>query len=123
MPPIIPTAVPPSGSDTAAAQAYYNYLYRQYLEAIPAHRTEILWSGPFWIALWAVVLIGFFYLYTRYASYTHRRHGALYGVSSFAGSILERIGPVSRFLRIVWAAIVLWALYFVVTHILFGQIY
>ncbi len=123
MPPIVPTALPPSGSDSQTAQAYYNYMYSHYLSAIPSQPTEIRWTGPFWIAVWGIVLIGFFFLYTRFALRVHRKHGALYGVSSFAGSILERIGPASLFVRIMWVAVVLWAAYFVVTHILFGQVY
>lgn len=115
--------MPPSGSDSAAAQAYYGWLYGQYLSGIPAPRTEILWTGPFWIALWAVILIAFFYLYARYANRTHRQHGELYGVASFAGSILERIGKIAVFSYAVWGAIVLWALYYIVTHSLFGQVY
>ncbi len=123
MPPLIPTTVPPSGSDSQTVQAYYNYMYSQYLSAIPSHPTDIRWTSVFWIAVWGVVLIGFFFLYTRFSSRAHRTHGGLYGVSSFAGSILERIGPASIFVRVVWIAVVLWTAYFVVTHILFGQVY
>jgi hypothetical protein len=47
----------------------------------------------------------------------------MYGASSFGGSILERIGPLSMFSWVVWGLIIAWALYFIVTQILYGQIY
>ncbi|MDQ6905220.1 MAG: hypothetical protein M3176_00180 [Chloroflexota bacterium] len=115
--------MPPSGHDSRATHAYYDWLYGQYLRRIPVPRTHILWSGPLWIALWAVVLIGFFFLFAFRFKQSHRKGGALYGVSSFAGSILERIGPVSWLNWISWAVITLWALYFIVRHSFFGQVY
>lgn len=115
--------MPPSGNSTEATHAYYNWLYAQYLGSIPAPRTTIYWEGPFFIALWAVVLIGGFFFLAWFGNRTHRSRGELYGVSSFAGSILERIGPISRFSWVVWIATTLWALYYLVSHVLAGQVY
>jgi len=116
-----PTA--PSGSSSQAADAYYQWLWAQRLAQNPSERTSILWSGPFWIALWAVILILFFFFYVTYVPRTHRKKGALYGVASFAGSILERIGPPSVFQLVMWFTIFLWALYYLVTTMIEGQIY
>lgn len=113
----------PSGNDSQTVQRYYDYLYQQSLQKIPEDRTQILWSGPFWIALWAAVLILFFFFYANYFQHAHRESGELYAPVSFAGAILERIGTVALFSKIVWTAIVFWGLYYIVTHILWGQVY
>lgn len=113
----------PSGYTTEAANLYYDYVFAQYLEERAHLRTGIDWSGPFWIALWAGVLIVFFFLYALYFQNVHREHGELYGSASFAGAILERIGRVALFSMFVWTIIVLVALYYIITHILWGQVY
>ena len=113
----------PSGNDSQHVHQYYDHLQAAYLASIPRDRTQILWSGPFWIAFYAVLLIVFFYIYTRFLLRVHRTKGELYGAASFAGSILERIGPVSVFTWIISAVVTLWAIYFIVTQILYGQIY
>jgi hypothetical protein len=115
--------MPPSGNTSEAAQAYYQYLYQHRLEAVVAPRVDILWQGPFWIAVFGITLIGFFALYAFSLQQVHRKHGEIYGVVSFAGSLLERIGSVSTFDWFVWTATILWAAYFVVTHIVRGQFY
>ena len=113
----------PSGNDTQSAHAYYEYLHAQYLAGIPGDRTTILTTGPMWIAIYAIILILFFYLYVRFLTHTHHPKGDLYGSVSFAGSILERIGKVSIFTVIVSIAVTLWAIYFIMTQILHGQLY
>lgn len=113
----------PSGNTSDLAKAFYNYLFAHALGVIPGDRTQILWTGPFWIAFFAFILILFFFFYSRYLQRVHRKKGELYGASSFAGSILERIGSVALFSKLVWTVIVLWALYFIVTQIMYGQIY
>lgn len=115
--------MPPSGNTTEAAQAYYNWLYQQYYSGIPADRTQILWSGPFWVALFATILILFFYFYAYHFQQVHREEGELYGAVSFAGSILERIGSVATFSRVVWSVIVVWGFYYIISQILYGQVY
>lgn len=113
----------PSGYTTDRVKLYYDYAFSDYLEDMPGQRTTILRSGPFWIALWAAVLIGFFFLYSVYFQNVHREKGELYGVASFAGAILERIGRIATFSLFVWALIVLTALYYIITHIIMGQVY
>lgn len=113
----------PAGSASAPVEAYYRYLYARYFEAMPVPHTQISWAGPLWVALWGVVLIGFFYLYAHGFSRVHRKRGALYGVSSFAGAILERIGPVSRLTKAVWIVVALWALYYAVADAARGYLY
>lgn len=117
-----PTAVP-TGNSSSATQAYYQYLYSHYYSAIPADRTQILWNGPIWIAVFAFFLIVFFFFYAYFLKNAHRKSGELYEATSFAGSILERIGPVSIFS---WFLIILftaWSIYYIVVQILHGQIY
>ena len=113
----------PSGNDSQHAKAYYNYLQAAYLNHILGNRTDILWTGPFWIAFFATIMILFFYFYTRKLLSTHREKGEMYGAASFAGSILERIGPVSLFTWLISGVVTLWAIYFIVIHLLFGQLY
>ncbi|MGE5224298.1 MAG: hypothetical protein ACM3PY_17820 [Omnitrophica WOR_2 bacterium] len=113
----------PSGNTTEAAHAFYNYLWGNYLASIPAPRTTILWSGPIYVALFVIVLTLFFYLYSRYANRVHRNKGEMYGIMSFAGSILERIGPLSVFEYFIWIVLILWVLYYIVTQIISGYIY
>ncbi len=113
----------PTGNTNQNAHDFYNYLWSQYLGSIPAPRTSILWSGPFYIALFLVVLVLFFYLYSRYANRTHRKKGEMYGVMSFAGSILERIGPVSVFDAFIWIVIILWAAVYFFGSLLHSYVY
>lgn len=115
--------MPPSGNTSAATQAYYTWLYSQYYAQATPDRTQILWSGPFFIALWAVVLIGFFWLYSRYLQRVHREQGELYGVASFGGSILERIGRIAVFSYVVWALITAWGFFYAIRHAVAGQVY
>ncbi len=114
---------PPSGHSSQAAQAYYNWLYQNYLGAIPGDRTLLNLTNPGWIALYFVVIAVFFFLYTRYMNRVHRKEGELYGVVSFAGTVLERIGPVGVFTWAVSIGIFLWAAYYWITQILHGQVY
>ncbi|MDQ6737675.1 MAG: hypothetical protein M3Z30_08245 [Gemmatimonadota bacterium] len=113
----------PAGSTSAAAHQYYEYLYGQYYMNIPAERTTILWSGPAYVAIWGIVLIGFFFLFAWSFQRVHRTHGELYGVSSFAGSILERIGPASKLTIAVWIAVTLWSLFYAIIQCVHGYIY
>ena len=113
----------PTGHSTQIVHDYYNYLYATYYQHIPVYRTVILWREPVWIVFWALTLILFFWVYTRYLNSAHRKKGELYGVASFAGSILERIGVVEAFTYVVTAFFVAWAIYFIVTQIVHGQLY
>lgn len=114
----------PTGSNPEAVKAYYDWLLQHHINSIPTNRaTEILGSGPFWIFFWAFVLIAFFFLYSLYLQNVHREKGELYGAASFAGSILERIGPLSFFTWIISAVILFWGLYFIVIQASQGQIY
>jgi hypothetical protein len=115
----------PTGDDAQTAQAYYDYLIAHdlALQAAGAQRTEINWTGPLSIAFFAAILILFFMLYSLYFQQRTRRHDELYGVVSFGGNILERAGSIPLFERILWAAVVIYALYVTATDILFGQFY
>jgi hypothetical protein len=115
----------PTGDDAQAAQAYYNDLtaHTLALQAEGANRTVINWTGPLAIVFFAAILILFFMLYSLYFQQRTRRHDELYGVASFGGKILERAGGIPLFERIVWAGIVIWALYIIVSDVLVGQFY
>lgn len=115
--------MPPSGNTSAAAQDYYQYLFSQHISSLTPDRTHILWSGPIKIAFFAAILILFFFFYTYYFNRVHRQKGELYGAVSFAGSILERIGPVSIFSWMVWIGAIVWAIYYIISHIFNGFIY
>lgn len=113
----------PEGNTSEQVHEFYNYLYSQYMQSIPVDRTQILWSGPFWVALFAVILTVFFFLVAVHFTRVHRTHDELYGASSFAGSLMERVGPVSFFTISVISMTVLWGVYYIVAHIVMGQIY
>ncbi len=112
----------PSGNTSAAAHLYYQWLYANYYASIPGEKTSILWSGPFYIFLFLFVLALAFWVYARMAN-AHRKEGELYGVESFGGVILERIGIVEVFTYVITAMCVLWAAYFFITMCLYGQVY
>ena len=113
----------PTGSDAETAQAYYDLLTAKALQEIPAPRTEILWTGPLWFALFATVLILFFMCYSLWFQHRTLRHDELYGVISFEGRILERIGAIPTFEKVLWAGVVIWSLFLLITQTLGGLYY
>ncbi len=113
----------PSGNTSQAAQAFYLWLWQQYHASFPLDRTHILWTGPFWIFFWLIMLVGFFFVYARFFNRVHRKKGELYGVMSFAGNILERIGPVGLFTYLFSAAFVIWSIYYMFVFIFNGMVY
>ncbi len=113
----------PSGSSSVVVQQYYHWLYANYFASIPAQRTTFLWSGPFYILLFLGILSLLLFVYTWSMSRAHRRHGELYGVVSFGGLILERIGIVEAFTYVSTIVFILWAAYFWITQALWGQVY
>jgi hypothetical protein len=113
----------PSGNSSETAHQIYNSMFSAYLGNTAVPRVGIDLTNVSWIAVGAAVLIGFLYLYARYSSSVHRSGGELYGASAFGGAILERIGGVSLFDVFVWGAVILYSAYFLVAHILFGQVY
>ncbi len=124
MPPDWSAAMPPAptGNSSVIAQQYYHWLYANYFASIPAERIFDLWSGPVYIFGFLFVLALSFYLYSRIAQ-AHRTHGELYGVESFGGVILERIGPVDMFTFVISVMLILWTLYFLITQALYGAVY
>jgi hypothetical protein len=77
----------------------------------------------FWVFTFASTIILFFWLSTHHLTNVHRQHGELYGASVFGGGILERIGEVSLFNKVMWTIITLAAIYLIVEHLVVGQIY
>lgn len=102
------------GDTSEFVQQYYEQIWANNIQGIPVPRTDILLSGPFYIFLWAAILIGFFYFYTRSFQNVHREKGELYGAASFAGSILERIGRIASFSILVWLLVIIVAVYYTV---------
>lgn len=113
----------PSGSDSAAAQAVFQHLYSQYLSNIPLQRTEILWSGPIYIAIYSFVLIGFFFLLAFTLRHANAHESRLLELTDFAGQLTERVGRLAWFSFFVWLGVVVWAAYFAVKQALFGLAY
>ncbi len=113
----------PSGHTSTVVQQYYHWLYANHLAGIPAERTEFLWSGPFYIFLFIFILGGLLFIYSWSTTRAHRSHGELYGVESFGGVILERIGKVDIFTFVIAILMLLWALYFLITQAIWGQVY
>ncbi len=117
---ILPRA--PAGNTSAATQLFYHWLYANYFGSIPKERIFDLWSGPMYLFGFLIILAIAIGLYAR-MGYVHRHHNELYGVESFGGVILERIGRVDAFTFVVSLMCVLWALYFVVSQLWYGQVY
>jgi hypothetical protein len=113
----------PTGNDAQTVEAYYNALTAHALQAIPAPRTVINWAGPGWIALFATALILFFLGYSMWFQHRTLRHDELYRVISFGGTVFERIGGIPVFEGVIWAGIVVWALYFMIGQALGGLYY
>ena len=114
----------PTGSDPETVDAYYDHLFRTYIETMPVEQWEIQWTGPPLQA--STVLIGFvtwLWVFSYYFNSVHREGQELYGVVSFGGAILERNGRVATFSTATWGGVVLWALYYLVLHAMRGQIY
>lgn len=110
-------------NDSAAAQAVFDNLYAQYLDRIPVPRTDILWSGPGWIALYAGIMIVFFGLLSFKLTRTGDASPRLFHLTSFKAQLTERVGKIAFFSWVVWASVVVWAAYFGIKQSIFGLIY
>lgn len=115
--------MPPSGNDPETVQAVYQYIFTQYMDRIPVNRTEIMWSGPVYAGIFALVLIGFFFILAFWLRPTRRQRPVLLELTSFAGQLTERVGELRRFDWIVWTTVVLWASYFAVKAVVLGVVY
>ena len=113
----------PAGHTPETVDAYYQYLFANKFREITVIRTSIYWGGPFWIAFWAFLIGGFFFFYSRYVNQAHRKSGELYGASSFAGSIFERIGPVSVLNILLIIVLSLSGIYMIIVMISRGFVY
>lgn len=120
--------MPPSGNSTEKALEYYNWIFAEYFRSIPEKAWELQWSGPIFIALWAIVLTGFFFIFAWFffgpvRGRGSRHRGELYAVVQFNGSLSERVGRISWFSWLVWLSIVAYAAYFWIDHMVNGQVY
>lgn len=125
----------PSGSDPETVRQYYEWLYQHYLDRIPAAPGsdwtlgrgapwQIAWGGPvLQILSVAVVLVGLFWVFARYFNHPRHSRPMLYRPAVFGGTITERHGRLGPFNVILSIGIFLWATYYAVSHVLFGQIY
>lgn len=113
----------PTGNDPQTVQAYYDALLSKRLESVGADAVRLDLTSLAWAALFAFVLIGFFFLYTWSFRRVHRSQGDLYGATRFGGAMLERIGRASKLSWAAWIGTVLYAAYFFVDHLLRGQYY
>ena len=75
------------------------------------------------MALFALVLILFFMCYSLWFQHRTLRHDELYGVISFGGIEFERIGRIPAFERAIWAFVVVWAIFMMVTQTVGGLYY
>lgn len=112
-----------NNNDSAAAHRVFDNLYSHYLTQIQVPRTEILWSGPIYIALYATVLIIFFWLFAFWFKRTGGADPRLYHLTAFNSELSERVGDIALFSYLVWAAVVAWAAYFGIKQAVFGLIY
>lgn len=114
---------PPSGSDTESARAFFEWNFSQYVQLFPVDRWTMQWTPVFWLLLWGIVLTAGFFAFAWFFRRVHRSHGELYGITSFNGYLFERIGSISWFSWIIWGMVTAAALFYVITHALYGQAY
>ncbi len=119
----MPPSGVPSGNTSEAVRAYYTWIWTQYHAAIPLVRINMDWTGPLWIFIFAASITIFWWLYVRFAIRVHRKRGELYGVMSFGGVILERIGPVEVFTWVFSLGMIAWCIYLVWSFIFYGMLY
>ena len=121
----LPPNTPPSTHPVTSSnvQSYYDWLYGQYYQGInePTVRFDV--RPIFWEFMFMISLILFFYLFSKHFLFTRRERGELYGITSYAGNILERNGKVSILGWVTFVFLIVWALSFIVRHIVFGQVY
>lgn len=112
-----------SGNDSAAAQAVFDNLYAEYLRSIPVYRTDVLWSGPIYIAIYAIILIVLFWLLSFHLTRTGGASPRLYHLTSFDQQLTERVGSLALFSYVAWATVIAWAAYFGIKQAIYGLIY
>ncbi len=115
--------MPPSGNDSASAEAIYRYMYAQYMERLPTDRTEILWRGPIYEFLFLTTIILFFYAVVFWMRPRWKERLDLKEITSFAGHLTEQPGRPRRFDYVSWAIVTVYAGYFAVKAILMGTVY
>ena len=111
----------PSGHDSETVRQLYDHMYAQYYDRYES-AWIVNWSQVGAIFAWGILLITFFALYS-YLQSRPRSRGDLYPPASFASEILERNGVPSLFQFAVWIGTTGWALFFVISHAVHGQIY
>jgi hypothetical protein len=115
--------MPPSGNDPETVAAIYQHLFAQYMERLPGDRTEILWSGPIYVAIYAVALIGFFFALSSWMRPRTGHRPALPIITSFAGQLTEKVGGLRRFDWLAWLTVTIWGAYFAVKAMIQGVVY
>lgn len=114
----------PTGHTTDDVKAYYDFMYRQYLENNLVNDWAINWAmAPRDLLFTAASLIIYFYVFGMYYSNPLRPGQALYDVESIGGVLTERNGKPPLFSRMAWTAIIVSGMYYVVDHALTGQVY
>ncbi len=126
----------PTGDDPATVDAFWRWLYEHYLSRHPNSALDnsyVIADGPQWTISWggpllqvltvAVVLIVTFWLFAWFFNHPRRKMQMLYRPSSYAGTLTERHGRPSTFTMVTILAIVAWALYYPISHVISGQVY
>ncbi|MCL5736023.1 MAG: hypothetical protein M1274_10635 [Actinobacteria bacterium] len=111
----------PTGSDDASVQAYYDYLS---LEHFSTMKETYHFNWQNFTVTWAVIAAALISLYFfAFAWYARRRSGDLYPVEVYNGFITERNGPIDMFNYAVWAILGIYAIFYMVIQLIYGQIY
>ena len=111
----------PTGNSDQAVQQYFNHLYSYYLDRMQQNY-YIHWDILFGVAFWIVILVAFFFFYTRWQRNTSHRKEP-YPVESYNGYIQETNGPVGRFLTVFFIGMFIWILAVTILNLVNGQIY
>lgn len=113
----------PSGNTGQAVQQYYDYLWSQRLEQINVPQIFIDWWGLIWVAVFGLMLFFGFFLFSVTFNSVHRGSQHVYGPTSFAGQLYERVGKPALFGFYWWTVIALAGLYYLIRQIVEGQTY
>lgn len=125
----------PTGADPETVEQFFTWLYRHYVRRMPNSPGDpdgVLGLGPEWEMQWlgpflqevvvGVVLIAFFGAFAYWFNHPTRPSNGMYKPVVY-DRIYERHGKPNRFGRLVYLSVTLWAGYYAVSHIVFGQVY
>lgn len=117
-----PIMTVPTGSDDAAAKAFFDYLTLRHVSSLEEqYIVDPYYVGTMYLLIGGILLVSYFLAFTWYAR--RRNDGDLYPVEVYNAYITERSGPIDTFNWVVWAVLLSYMAYYTVINLMFGQYY